>query len=45
MQTTENAIRSKGGRPKKAIKQKEFIGIKCTMLENNYLLQKAQEAG
>ena len=45
MQTTENAIRSKGGRPKKAIKQKEFIGIKCTMLEKTYLLQKAKETG
>ncbi len=45
MQTTENAIRSKGGRPKKAIKQKEFIGITCTMLEKTYLLQKAKETG
>jgi hypothetical protein len=42
---TENVKKSKGGRPRKAIKQKEFIGIKCSMLEKIYLLQKAKAAG
>jgi hypothetical protein len=45
MQTAENTKRSKGGRPKKAIKQKEFIGIKCSMLEKTYLVTKAKAAG
>lgn len=45
MQTTENAKRSKGGRPKKAIKQNHFIGIKCSLIEKTFLKQKAKSVG
>lgn len=45
MTQTENTKRNKGGRPKKAIKQNHFIGIKCTLIEKIYLKRKAKMAG
>lgn len=36
---------SKGGRPKKEIKQNEFIGVKCSLHEKNLLKQKAETTG
>ena len=35
----------KGGRPKKEIKQNEFIGVKCSSIEKEALKQKAETAG
>ncbi len=37
--------RNKGGRPKKTIKQKELIGVKCTLIEKIILKQKAKALG
>lgn len=37
--------KNKGGRPKKAIKQNQFIGVKCSLEEKNLLKQKAETAG
>jgi hypothetical protein len=37
--------RNKGGRPKKAIKQKEYIGVKCSPIEKIMLKQKAKTIG
>ena len=37
--------RNKGGRPKKAIKQREFIGVKCSLFEKIILKQKAKAVG
>jgi len=51
MENVENEIRKdivrkqKGGRPKKEIKQNEFIGVKCSVHEKNLLRQKAETAG
>lgn len=45
MLQTENIKRNKGGRPKKAIKQNYFIGIKCSLIEKTYLKRKAKTAG
>jgi uncharacterized protein (DUF1778 family) len=39
------ARKHKGGRPKKAIKQNQFIGVKCSLQEKNLLKQKAETAG
>jgi len=41
----ESAPRNKGGRPKKAIKQKEVIPIKCSLVEKIVLKQKAKAIG
>jgi len=38
-------IRNKGGRPQKAIKQKEVIPIKCSLIEKIILKQKAKTVG
>ncbi len=38
-------LKSKGGRPLKAIKQDHFIGIKCSLAEKALLLQKAKIVG
>ena len=35
----------KGGRPKKEVKQDEFIGVKCSLNEKTILKQKAEIAG
>jgi hypothetical protein len=51
MESEANEIRKdivrkhKGGRPKKEIKQNEFIGVKCSVYEKNLLKQKAETAG
>ena len=37
-------IKYKGGRPKKGIKQNQFIGVKCSFQEKNLLKQKAKTA-
>ena len=39
------ARKHKGGRPKKAIKQDCFIGVKCSSTEKEKLRQKADTAG
>jgi hypothetical protein len=44
-ETNNQATRNKGGRPKKAIRQKEFIGVKCTLIEKIMLKQKAKIVG
>ena len=44
-ETTKQPTRNKGGRPKKAIKQKEFIGVKCTLIDKIMLKQKAKIIG
>lgn len=41
----KHTTRNKGGRPKKAIKQKEFIGVKCSLFEKIMLKQKAKIVG
>ena len=43
MRQTEKEKRGKGGRPKKAVKQNQFIGIKCTLIEKIYLKGKAKK--
>lgn len=45
MQQAESRKNSKGGRPKKVVRQNYFIGIKCTLIEKTYLKQKAKMAG
>ena len=51
MENVENKIRKdivrkqKGGRPKKEIKQNEFIGMKCSVHQKNLLKQKAETVG
>ena len=44
-ETKKQPIKNKGGRPKKAIKQKEFIGVKCSLIEKIMLKQKAKIVG
>ena len=44
-ETKKQPARNKGGRPKKAIRQKEFIGVKCTLVEKILLKQKAKVVG
>lgn len=41
-ETKKQPNRNKGGRPKKAIRQKEFIGVKCTLIDKIMLKQKAK---
>jgi len=41
----KQAVRNKGGRPKKNIKQDAFIGVKCSLVEKTVLRQKAKAAG
>jgi len=41
----KEAAGNKGGRPKKLIKQKEFIGVKCSLIEKIMLKQKAKTVG
>ena len=45
MQQVEGNKNGKGGRPKKAVRQNHFIGIKCTLIEKTYLKQKAKMVG
>lgn len=44
-ETKKERARNKGGRPKKAIRRKEFIGVKCTLVEKIMLKQKARMIG
>ena len=44
-ETEKQPTRNKGGRPKKAIRQKEFIGVKCTLIDKIMLKQKAKIVG
>ena len=37
--------RNKGGRPRKTVKQKEVITIKCSLIEKIMLNQKAKAIG
>lgn len=39
------STRNKGGRPRKAIKQKEVIPVKCSLIEKIMLKQKAKAIG
>ncbi len=39
------SARNKGGRPKKPIRQKEYIGVKCSLIEKLLLKQKAKAGG
>jgi len=41
----KQAVRNKGGRPKKNIKQDAFIGVKCSLVEKTVLRQKAKAVG
>ena len=41
----KQVTRNKGGRPKKPIKQREFIGVKCSLVEKIVLRQKAKNVG
>jgi len=45
MESAERKKYSKGGRPKKVIKQNHFIGVKCSLIEKIHLKQKAKAAG
>ena len=45
METAEVRIKNKGGRPAKAVKQNNFIGIKCSLIEKTLLQQKAKILG
>jgi hypothetical protein len=41
----KQVTRNKGGRPKKPIKQRKFIGVKCSLVEKIVLRQKAKNVG
>lgn len=45
MEAIKQVRKSKGGRPKKAIKQNHFIGVKCSLIEKTILRQRAKAAG
>ena len=45
METVAVRIKNKGGRPVKQIKQDNFIGVKCSLIEKNLLQQKAKISG
>jgi hypothetical protein len=45
METIKQVRKNKGGRPKKAIKQNHFIGVKCSLVEKTILRQRAKAAG
>ncbi|MFC0771645.1 plasmid mobilization protein [Terrimonas alba] len=45
MEVVKQDWKNKGGRPKKAIKQNHFIGVKCSLVEKTILRQKAKAAG
>ena len=41
----KQVTRNRGGRPKKPLKQREFIGVKCSLVEKIILKQKAKAVG
>ena len=45
MEAIKQDRKNKGGRPKKAIKQNHFIGVKCSLIEKTILRQRAKAAG
>jgi len=45
MEAVKQDRKNKGGRPKKAIKQNHFIGVKCSLIEKTILRQRAKAAG
>lgn len=45
MEAIKQVRKNKGGRPKKAIKQNHFIGVKCSLIEKTILRQRAKTAG
>ena len=45
MGVTKSTGRSKGGRPKKQVKQNYFIGVKCSLIEKTMIRQRARIAG
>jgi methyl coenzyme M reductase subunit C-like uncharacterized protein (methanogenesis marker protein 7) len=45
MEAIKQVRKNKAGRPKKAIKQNHFIGVKCSLVEKTILRQKAKAAG
>jgi len=42
MEGTKTGNQNKGGRPKKDVKQDQYIGVKCSVSEKTILKQKAQ---
>ena len=45
MKATKSTGRSKGGRPKKQVKQNYFIGVKCSLIEKTMIRQRARTTG
>lgn len=45
MNVIKKIKKSKGGRPKKAGKQNQFIGVKCSLDEKKLILQNAKSVG
>jgi len=45
MSATETVKRKKGGRPVKAVKRNEYIGVKCTLYEKKAIAIQAKAAG
>lgn len=45
MEAVKQVVKRKGGRPKKAVKQNHFIGVKCSLVEKTILKQKAKAVG
>lgn len=44
MESTNKTIKNKGGRPRKAIKKDQLLGVKCTLLDRNKILVNANQA-
>lgn len=45
MEPAKQDWKNKGGRPQKAVKQNQFIGVRCTLVEKTILRQKAKTVG
>lgn len=45
MEAIKKVRKNKGGRPKKAIKQNHFIGVKCSLIEKTLLRQRSKAVG
>ena len=45
MNIIQTGNKGKGGRPPKAVKQNQFIGVKCSLIEKNLIRQKAKTVG
>lgn len=44
MENTNNTTKNGGGRPDKAIKKNQLLGVKCTLLDRNKILLNANQA-